>query len=256
MQMPTNEFLRRLRAGEVQYGLFSGLADPVAAEVCAGAGFDWVLLDAEHAPNDLRTLLHQIQVIESSGVPVLVRPESHDSVSIRRLLDLGVQTLLAPMIETVDQAEAIVAATRYPPAGVRGLGSSLARASRWNRVEGYVDRADAQMCVVVQIESVTGMENIETIAAVDGVDALFVGPADLGASMGFAGQAGHPDVIAAVDESIRRIVATGTPAGVFATSTSRIRECVGKGATVVAAGVDLSLLAVATSELARSLRAD
>ena len=256
MQMPTNEFLRRLRAGEVQYGLFSGLADPVAAEVCAGAGFDWVLLDAEHAPNDLRTLLHQIQVIESSGVPVLVRPESHDSVSIRRLLDLGVQTLLAPMIETVDQAEAIVAATRYPPAGVRGLGSSLARASRWNRVEGYVDRADAQMCVVVQIESVTGMENIETIAAVDGVDALFVGPADLGASMGFAGQAGHPDVSAAVDESIRRIVATGTPAGVFATSTSRVRECVGNGATVVGAGVDLSLLAVATSELARSLRAD
>lgn len=256
MQMTTNDFLRRLRAGEVQYGIFSGLTDTVAAEICAGAGFDWLLFDSEHAPNDLRTLLHQIQAVAASGTPVLVRPESHDASSIPRLLDLGVQTLLAPMVETADQAASVVASVRYPPAGVRGLGSSLARASRWNRIDGYVDRADDEMCVVVQIESVAGMEAIESIAAVDGVDALFVGPADLGASMGLAGRAGHPDVVAAVDDAIRRIVATGTPAGVFATSPERARRCVELGATVVAVGVDLSVLAGATSALAASFRHD
>lgn len=251
--MPVNRFKQRLLAesGDVQFGLFSGLADPIASEICAGAGFDWIMLDVEHAPNDLRTVLHQLQATESSATSVMVRPHVGDTAVIKKLLDIGAQTLLIPMIESSEQATDVVAACRYPPAGVRGVGTSLARAARWNRISEYVHRADDEMCVVTQVESVAGVAAIESIASVDGVDALFLGPSDLAASMGLIGQAAHPDVIASVDDAIRRIVGTGKPAGVFATTPEAATRWIEIGATFVAVGVDVALLASATSDLAR-----
>jgi len=254
MEMPVNRFKQRLGTGEVQFGMFCGLVDPVASEICAGAGFDWVMVDVEHAPNDLRTVLHQLQATEPYDTSVIVRPQVGQTDVIKKLLDIGAQTLLVPMVESGDQAAEIVAACRYPPAGVRGVGTSLARAARWNRIDRYADRADAEICVVAQIESVEGVRNIESIAAVDGIDALFVGPSDLAASMGHIGKAGHPDVVAAVDESIRRIVAAGKPAGVFATTPESVQRGVDAGASVVAVGVDISMLVAATSALARQYR--
>ena len=252
--LPANLFKRRLRAGEVQHGLFCGLADPVAAEIVAGAGFDWLLLDAEHSPNDLRTILAQLQATAAYGTPVLVRPDAGDTVTIKRLLDLGVQTLLVPMVESAAQATELVAAVRYPPEGVRGVGSSMARAARWNRVGDYLDRAGDELCLLVQIESVAGLAAVEEIAAVDGVDGLFVGPSDLSASMGHRGRPRHPEVVAAVDDALRRIVAAGKPAGVFATTPDAVESWVGLGATVVAVGVDVSLYVAAVDGLAARYR--
>jgi 4-hydroxy-2-oxoheptanedioate aldolase len=250
MDVPTNGFKRRLLAGDVQYGVFCALADSVAAEIVAGAGFDWMLLDGEHAPNDLRTILAQLQAVAGSGTEVLVRPEVGDTVTIKRLLDIGAQSLLVPMVETAAHAADLVAAVRYPPAGVRGVGTSMARAARWNRVRDYLQSADREVCLVVQIESVAGLGAIEAIAAVDGVDALFVGPSDLAASMGHRGQPGHAEVQAGVDDALRRIVAAGKPAGVFASTPESVQRWTGLGASVIALGADISLLVAALDALA------
>lgn len=252
--VPTNAFKARLAAGPPQYGLFSGLADPIAAEILAGSGFDWMMIDAEHSPNDLRTILAQLQATEPYDTHIVVRPEVGATVGIKRLLDIGVQSLLVPMVESAEQAEMLAAAVRYPPAGVRGVGTSLARAARWNRVAGYAEHADEQVCLITQIESLAGLAAIETIAAVDGVDALFVGPSDLAASMGLIGQTRHADVVAAVDDAIARIVRSGKPAGVFATTPDAAERWVTAGATFVAVGVDIALLASAAESLATSFR--
>src|SRR6478735_1947574 len=233
MELPRNEFKRQLTRPGVTYGLFSGLVDPAAAEVIAGAGFDWMLIDGEHAPHDLRSILAQLQAAAAHDTPVRVRAETGDTVLIKRLLDLGVLTLLIPMVESADQAAQIVAAARYPPAGVRGVATAVNRAARWGMIDDYLSRADGEICVVCQIESVAGTEAIESIGAVDGVDALFVGPSDLAASMGFIGRPGHPDVVAAVDDAITRIVAAGLPAG-----------------------VDIALLAKAATDLADRCRSE
>jgi 4-hydroxy-2-oxoheptanedioate aldolase len=254
MQLPTNTFKRRLGEPGVQYGLFSGLADPVVAEINAGAGFDWLVLDVEHAPNDLRTVLHQLQAIAAYDTSAIVRAQVGDTVVIKKLLDIGAQTLLVPMVESGAQASELVRAVRYPPIGIRGVGPSLARASRWNQIDGYLLEAERELCLVVQVESVAGLAAIEAIAATDGVDGVFVGPSDLAASMGFLGRPSHPDVMAAVDRAIERIVATGTPAGVFATSSSDAERWADRGATFIALGTDTTLLARAASDLARTFR--
>ena len=254
MELPRNEFKRQLARPGVTFGLFSGLVDAAAAEVVAGAGFDWMLIDGEHAPHDLRSILDQLRATAAHDTPVLVRAETGDTVLIKRLLDLGVLTLLVPMVESADQAAQIVAATRYPPAGVRGVATAVNRAARWGMVDGYLTQADDEMCVVCQIESVAGTEAIESIAAVAGVDALFVGPSDLAASMGLIGRSGHPDVVAAVDDAIDRIIAAGLPAGVFATTPELVERWTARGATFVAVGVDLALLAKAATDLAARYR--
>lgn len=254
MELPRNEFKRQLAEPGVTYGLFTGIVDPAVAEVIASAGFDWMLLDAEHAPHDLRSILAHLQAAAAYDTPVLVRPESGDTVLIKRVLDVGALTLLIPMVESAEQAAQVVAASRYPPAGVRGVATSVNRAARWGRVGDYLDGADGEICIVGQIETVAGVQAIESIAAVDGVDALFVGPSDLAASMGLIGQPGHPDVTAAVDDAIERIVATGRPAGVFATTPDLVERWVARGATFVAVGVDLSLLAKAATDLASRYR--
>ncbi|WP_309571210.1 4-hydroxy-2-oxoheptanedioate aldolase [Deinococcus sp.] len=239
-----------LAAGEAQIGLWVGLADPYSAEICAGAGFDWLLIDGEHAPNDVRSTLAQLQALAPYPVTPVVRPPVGDTHLIKQYLDLGVQSLLIPMVESAEQARALVAATRYPPRGVRGVGSALARASRWSRMPDYVHRADDQVCLLMQVESAAGLAALDSILAVEGVDGVFIGPADLSASLGHLGHPEHPDVVAAIDDAIRRIVASGKAAGILSTDEAQAQAYLSAGCTFVAVGVDATLFARVTQELA------
>lgn len=251
---PPNRFKERLLAREVQYGLFVGLTDRIASEIVAGAGFDWMMIDAEHAPNDLGSILGHLQAAAGHATEVIVRPADHDPNVIKRLLDLGVRTLLVPMVESAAQAEALVRAMRYPPAGTRGVGGSLARASQWMRVPNYLQRADAEMCLVCQVESPAGIAAAADIAAVDGVDAVFVGPSDLAANLGHLGEPGHAEVQATITGVFERIGAAGAPIGVFAITIPDLVRYREMGATMIAAGTDLPLLARATAALAEACR--
>ncbi|KQR35620.1 4-hydroxy-2-oxoheptanedioate aldolase [Deinococcus sp. Leaf326] len=246
----TNPFKAALARQEAQIGLWLGLADPYCAEICAGAGFDWLLVDGEHAPNDVRSTLAILQSLAAYPVAPVVRPVVGEPWLIKQYLDLGVQTLLIPMVETAEQARALVAATRYPPRGVRGVGSALARASRWNAVPDYLTRADDQICLLVQIESRAGLANLDEIAAVEGVEGLFIGPADLSASLDHLGQPGHPEVQAAIADAVRRIRASGKAAGILQSGEAQARAALDAGCTFVAVGVDTNLLAGAASALA------
>jgi 4-hydroxy-2-oxoheptanedioate aldolase len=212
------------------------------------------MIDMEHGPNDLRTVLHQLHAIAASGVPVAVRPPEGHPVIIKRLLDIGVQTLVVPMVESAEQAAALVAAMRYPPHGIRGVGTSMARAAQWNRDEGYLDTAADQLCLVCQVESLAGVAAAAEIAAVDGVDAVFVGPSDLAASMGHIGQPGHPDVQAAVRQALTSVLGAGAAAGVFATTIASASSYATAGVTMIAVGSDIALFAKATAHLADDLR--
>ncbi|MBO9355487.1 4-hydroxy-2-oxoheptanedioate aldolase [Bordetella petrii] len=254
MDILTNQFKRALRAGQPQIGLWAGLASPYTAEICAGAGFDWLLIDGEHAPNTLQTVLGQLQAVAAYPVAPVVRPPWNDFVQIKQLLDAGAQTLLVPMIQSAAEAAAAVSAMRYPPAGIRGLGSALARSSRWNRIPDYVQRANDEMCLLVQIETPQGVQALDEILAVEGVDGVFIGPADLSASMGHLGNAGHPEVRAAIDDAIVRIVRAGKAAGILHADPAQARHYLALGATFVAVGVDASLLARATEKLASDFK--
>lgn len=254
MKTPENTFKRALAAGRPQFGLWLGLADAYCAEISAGAGFDWLLIDGEHAPNDLRGILAQLQAITAYPSHPIVRPVVGDAAIIKQMLDLGAQTLLVPMVETAEQAAALVAATRYPPAGVRGVGSALARASRWNRIGGYLDEADGGICLLVQVESARGLENLDAIAAVEGVDGVFFGPADLSASLGLRGQPGHPTVRAAIEDGIACTRRVGKAAGVLATDETLARAYLAAGALFVGVGVDTTLFARAATDLAARFR--
>jgi 4-hydroxy-2-oxoheptanedioate aldolase len=197
MRLPENRFKRAIRSGVPQIGIWCSLANPVAAELCAGTGFDWMLIDGEHSPNDLRTVLAQLQAIAAYPTSAIVRPPVGDAVVVKQLLDIGAQSLLIPMVDTPEQAEAMARAVCYPPHGVRGVAAQT-RAGRWGRIPDYLATARSEICLIVQIESVTGLSNVDAIAAVDGVDALFVGPADLAASLGHLGEPGHPEVQEAI----------------------------------------------------------
>jgi len=231
-------------------GMWVASGSPVCAEICAGAGFDWLLIDSEHAPNDLRSILAQLQAVAAYPVTPVIRPPSGDPVLIKQLLDVGVEVLLIPMVESQAQARALVAATRYPPEGIRGVGSALARASRWNRVEGYLLRAASTVSVLVQVESRTGLDAIADIAAVDGVDGVFLGPADLAASLGHLGEQDHPEVISAVEHAIKAITTVGKPAGVNAFPVGLADRYLDAGARFILVGADVTLLARGSEQLA------
>jgi len=254
MQMPVNTFKRALQRGEPQIGFWVGLADSYVAELLAGTGFDWLLIDTEHAPNDPRSVLRQLQAIAAYPVHPIVRPV-HGSVElIKQYLDLGVQTLIIPMVETAEQAAAMVAATRYPPAGIRGVGSSLARASRWSSVPDYLYTAETDICLIVQVESVNALRNLDAIAAVQGVDAVFVGPSDLAASMGHLGNPTHPEVQRAIEDAVGRILKAGKPPGILALDQPTAKRYMEMGCRFVAVGVDAMLLSSAARDLAQSFR--
>jgi 4-hydroxy-2-oxoheptanedioate aldolase len=254
MDMPRNGFKRALAAGGTQIGLFLGLANPYSAEVIASAGFDFLLIDAEHGPNDVRTVLAQLQAIAPYPVHALVRPVNGDPALIKQLLDVGVQTLLVPMVETAEQAGALVSAMRYPPRGIRGVGTALARAARWNGIEGYFAHADVEMCLIVQVESRRGLDNLDAILAVEGVDGVFIGPADLAASLGHLGEPGHPEVKAAIDDALGRIAQAGKIPGVFSGDAAMAQHYRERGARFVAVGADTTLLRNAAVKLAAAFK--
>jgi len=252
METPRNPFKAALLERRKQIGLWFCLADPTCAEICAGAGFDWMMIDSEHSPNDVRAIQTQLQAVLAYPTHPVVRPPVGDAIIIKQLLDVGAQTLLIPMVETVEQAKMLVQAMRYPPAGIRGLGG--ARAARWGRVGQYLAEADREVCLLVQIETRTGLENLEAIAAVEGIDGMFVGPADLSASVGHLGNWKHPEATAAIEGAIQRIVAAGKPAGILALEESAAHRFLELGCTFVAVGVDTYLLAHATESLAKRFK--
>jgi 4-hydroxy-2-oxoheptanedioate aldolase len=241
----------RLReADRPLYGIWCCAGSPLVAEICAGAGLDIVLIDGEHSPVTLEAILAQLQAIAPYPAVPLVRAPIGDVVILKQLLDLGAQNVLVPMIDSVAQAEAMVRAVRYPPHGVRGVGSALARSSRWSRIPDYLARANDLVSLTVQIETVPALSAAADIAAVEGVDALLVGPADLAASMGLLGQQNHPDVIAAVDSVIAAGRAAGTPVGVNAFDPLTAEHYAAAGAAYVLVGADVTLLARASEALA------
>ena len=249
-----NPFKAALAARQSQVGLWLSMADPYLAEVSATAGFDWMLIDGEHAPNDLHSTLGALQAIAPYRSQPVVRVLTGEVARIKQLLDIGVQNLLVPMVDTAEQARGLVAATHYPPFGIRGVGSAVGRASRFNLRTDYLDAADHEVCLLVQVESVTGLQNLEAICAVEGVDGVFIGPADLAASMGYRGKAGHPEVQGAIDQAIRTIVASGKAAGTLTSDQQLARHYLQLGCTFVAVGVDILLFASAARQLAKQFR--
>ena len=249
MDLPRNSFRDALREGRQQIGLWVGLADANAAEALAATGYDWLLLDGEHAPNDPRTVLDQLRAIAPYAVQAVVRPVQADVGLVKQYLDVGAQTLLVPMIDTPEQAAQMVRAMRYAPEGIRGMGAALARASRWNQVDDYVNCANAQMCLLVQAETELAIQNLRAIAEVDGVDGVFFGPADLSASMGYRGKPGHPEVQRAILDGIATVRAAGKAPGVLMADQAMARSYLEAGALFVAVGVDTTLLVRAATEL-------
>lgn len=254
MQMPRNTFKHALAAGQPQIGLWIGLANPLSAELCAGAGFDWLLLDGEHAPNDVPTLLAQLQAVAPYSSHPIVRPVTGDIALIKQVLDIGAQTLLVPMIETPAQAAATVAAMHYPPRGARGVGAALARASRWARVDDYLKTASDELCLLLQIENRAGLDNLEAIATTEGVDGIFIGPADLAASLGHLGAPSHPEVQDEIAKALATLKRLGVPSGILAADETLARKYLAMGASFVAVGLDTSLLVKATSQLAAAFK--
>jgi 4-hydroxy-2-oxoheptanedioate aldolase len=249
--MYDNPFKAALAQRKQQIGLWLSLANAYTAEVCASTGFDWLLLDGEHSPNDVPATLAQLQAVAPYRSHPVVRPVSGDPNLIKQLLDIGAQTLLVPMVDTAEQARQLVAATRYPPQGIRGVGSAAARASRWGLRGDYLDRADDEVCLLVQAETRQALDQLEAICAVDGVDGVFIGPADLSASLGHRGNPGHPEVQEAIENAMQRIIASGKAAGTLVSDTALAQRYLDLGCTFVAVGLDVRLLAGG----ARALRA-
>jgi len=254
VEMPHNSFKRALREGKPQIGLWVGMVDPSVAELLAGVGFDWLCLDAEHSPNDVRTVLAQLQAIAPYPVQAVVRPVNGASELLKQYLDIGVQTILVPMIETPEQAARVVAATRYPTRGHRGVASATTRASRWGRIERYFQRADEEICVVVQVESVKGLANLAEIAAVEGVDGVFFGPADLAASMGYLGNPMEPRVQRSILEGIVTVRQAGKAVGSLTADGRLARQYLSLGASFVAVGIDMTVLSQAAAKLAAEFK--
>lgn len=254
--MTRNVFKAALQREEVQYGFWLGLANSYTAEICAGAGFDWLLIDAEHAPNDVRVVLEQLQAIAPYRSQPVVRPVEGNAALLKQLLDIGVQSLLVPMVESAEQARDIVSYTRYPPHGVRGVGTALARASQWNRDKQYFAEANNDVCLLLQVESQKGLDALDEILTVEGVDGVFIGPADLAADLGYLGQPAHPEVKAVIEDALRRIRAAGKAPGILATDQALAAHYVECGALYVAVGVDTVMLASQTQALAATFIAD
>lgn len=231
-------------------GIWVCSGSALVAEICAGAGMDWLLIDMEHSPNGLESTLAQLQAVEGSPTTPLVRVPIGDVVTIKQVLDLGAQNILVPMISSADEARAVVEAVRYPPRGRRGVGSALARSARWNRVENYLADADRHASLFVQIETIEGVDAAAEIAAVDGVDGVFVGPSDLAASMGVLGQQSHPDVVAAVHRAFEAVRAAGKPVGVNAFDPQVAQSYLDAGASFILVGADVALLARGSETLA------
>ena len=248
MKVPKNKLKADLKKGRLQIGIWSNLVSPMVAEALSGSRFDWLVFDMEHGPNDLFDVVRQLQAVKGSAITPVVRPPWNDTVVIKRLLDAGVQSLVIPYIQNAEEARAAIAATRYPPQGVRGVAGG-SRATDFGRVVDYHRNAHKELCVILQVETAAAVDEIEAIAAIDGVDAIFVGPADLAASMGHLGDFDHKDVQAKIVEAARRIKKAGKPAGILSFNPDRAREYIAMGYTFVALASDQSLLVSAANAL-------
>lgn len=250
--MPLRVTLRErlARTDRALAGIWVCSGSPLVAEICAGAGMDWTLIDMEHSPNSLESVMAQLHAVSGYPITPVVRVPINDWVIIKQVLDTGAQNILVPMVSTAEDARAAVSAMHYPPRGRRGVGSALARSARWNRVENYLQNAAEHVSLFVQIETAAGVENAAEIAAVDGVDGVFVGPSDLAASMGHLGEQSHPEVIAAVHDTFEAVTATGTPVGVNAFDPAVAQSYIEAGATFVLVGADVALLARGSEALA------
>lgn len=253
MDLPRNSFKHAIAKGELQIGLWSTLGSTVGAEILGDAGFDWILLDTEHTPNELPDLVAQMQAMGRSPTSPIVRPAWNDTVLIKRILDIGAQSILLPYVQNADEARQAVAATRYPPGGVRGVTGS-GRASRYGRVKDYLVTADSEICVLTQVETSAALEQLDAIAGTEGVDGVFIGPADLAASMGHVGQPGHADVQAAIKDAVNRLKAAGKPAGILTANPEEAKRYIDWGFTFVAVGIDLLLLSRSADNLLQSFR--
>ncbi len=254
MPAPKNQFKERLLKREVQIGCWAGMADAYATEMLGTCGFDWVLIDGEHAPNDVRTILAQLQALEPSPSSAVVRLPFGDEVLIKRMLDIGAQSLLIPMVESVEHAKAMVKAVRYPPNGRRGVGAALARASQFNAVADYISSADAEVCLLLQVENRAGLKALDGILGVEGVDGVFIGPSDLAADMGYPGQTAHPEVRAAVLDALNRIRKAGKAAGILSVDEAFSRECIEMGVEFTAVGIDVLAYVTSLRQLAERFR--
>ena len=253
MDLPQNPFKRALKAGKPQIGLWSTLSSSYTVEVVAGAGFDWLLLDSEHSPVDIENLLTQLQAAAPYASHPIVRIPWNDMVNTKRVLDIGAQSLLIPYVQTAEEARSAVASTRYPPAGVRGVAGTT-RATRFGRVKEYAKRAHEEICVLVQVETQSALGSIEAICAVDGVDGVFIGPADLHASMGHAGETANAKVKPLIDDAIRRILKAGKAPGILTPNEADARHWLGCGALFVAVGSDAGILARGADALAAKFK--
>ncbi|HEY4542480.1 MAG TPA: 4-hydroxy-2-oxoheptanedioate aldolase [Noviherbaspirillum sp.] len=253
MQLPVNHFKRALREGRQQLGLWVTLSHPYSTEIVAGSGFDWLLLDTEHSPNDVNIVLSQLQAVAPYPVMPVVRPAWNDTVLIKRYLDIGAQTLLIPYVQNEAEAQRAVDAIRYAPRGVRGVGGAV-RATRFGRIANYMGLCEDELCLLVQVESQTALDNLERIASVDGIDGVFIGPADLAASLGHPGNPGHPQVQKAVEDAIARILTCGKAPGILTTDEKLARRYIELGSLFTAVGVDSTILARETENLAARFR--
>lgn len=254
MKIQQNQFKARLKAGEKQYGMWNGIPHTYVAEICAGSGLDFICIDGEHGPFDLPAILVQLQAMQAHDVSAMVRIPVGEPYFIKQYLDLGAQTILVPMIETADQARKMVEAATYPPDGIRGIGSGLARAAQWNRVDNYFAEANDQVCLILQIESVAGIENLDAILEVPGFDGVIVGPADLAGSMGHLGQPGHPEVVSTIEKALTKIANKGLAAGFLTLNEELIKKYTSCGATIIAVGVDTIILAKGSQALAEKFK--
>src|SRR5215212_10000157 len=255
MELPVNHFKRAILAGRSQIGLWSSLSSHLTVEILAGSGFDWLLLDQEHSPNELPMVHTQLLAAAAGGsAQPVVRPPWNDAVMIKRLLDVGVQGFLIPYVQDEAEARAAVAATRYPPEGVRGF-ASASRSSRFGRVKDYHARAADEICVLVQVESRTALDDLEAIARVEGVDGVFIGPGDLSAGLGHLGNPGHPEVQAAIEDAIARIKACGKAPGILTGDEKLARRYIELGCLFTAVGADLAILARGSEQLAARFKA-
>ena len=253
MNLPRNAFKAALARGELQIGLWSSLCSPIVAEIIGYSGFDWILVDTEHSPNEPPAVLAQLQALQAGTATPIVRPAWNDPVLLKRLLDIGAQAVLVPFVQNAEEAAKAVAACRYPPSGIRGITVS-GRGSRYGRVPDYLKRADAEICVLVQVETGEALSQLEAIASVDGVDGVFIGPADLSASLGHIGNPGHPEVQEAIKSAAARLTAIGKPAGILTASEADARRYIEWGYRFVAVGSDLGLLAKNADALAKTFK--
>lgn len=254
MNVPENAFKRAIDAGRLQIGLWSILSSHVTVEIIAGSGFDWLVLDTEHAPNELPMVYSQLQAAAAGGrAHPVVRVPWNDMVTLKRYLDIGVQSFLIPYVESAEEAANAVSYTRYPPHGVRGY-SAAPRASGFGRIKDYPQMCESELAVLVQVESRKGLDNIEAIAAVEGVTGVFIGPGDLAAALGHVGNPKHPEVQAAIEDAIARIRACGKPAGILSADETLARRYIELGCRFVAVGSDLGILARTSEQLAAKFK--